>query len=53
MTLKEIIELRQDRYVPVCSQEFKSGWHWAYQDLKEILEQNDFDMNVVVIGKGE
>lgn len=40
MTLKELIELRQVRYSPVLS--------WAYQDLKEILEQNGFDMNVVV-----
>lgn len=51
MTLKEIIDLRQNRYAPIGSQEYKSGWYWAYQDLKEILEQNGFDMNVVVINK--
>lgn len=57
LTLKEIIELRQNRYKKEpCSEYwegYKSGWYWAYEDLKEILEQNDFDMDIVVIGKGE
>lgn len=30
----------------------KKGWYWAYQDIKEILEQNGFDMDVVVIKEG-
>jgi hypothetical protein len=52
MTLLEIIELRQNKYKTCYCSEFQegyeTGWFWAYQDLKEILEQNGFDMNVVV-----
>ena len=55
MTLSEIIELRQNKYKPCSCSEFQkgyeTGWYWAYQDLKEILEQNGFDMNVTVIKK--
>ena len=53
MTLLEIINSRGNKYTPCSCSEFQkgyeTGWHWAYQDLKEILEQNGFDMNVVVI----
>ncbi len=61
LTLAELIELRGNR----DGDFFRNGWHtandlgqghyygWkrAYQDLKEILEQNDFDMSVIVIGE--
>lgn len=56
MTLLEIIELRQKKFKrEPCSEwyeGYKTGWYWAYEDLKDILEQNNFDMNVAVI-KGE
>ena len=31
---------------------YEEGWFWAYKDLMEILEQNGFNMDVVVIGDG-
>ena len=53
MTLIEIINRRQNRFRKErCSEwweGYKSGWYWAYEDLKEILEQNGFDMDIVVI----
>lgn len=53
MTLKEIIESRGNKYTPCSCSEFQkgyeTGWRWAYQDLKEILEQNGFDMDIEVI----
>ena len=57
MTLREIIETRKNKYEPFasdcsCSDTHKgymAGWKWAYQDLKEILEQNGFNMDVEVI----
>ena len=55
MTLLEIIESRGNKYTSSSCSEFQkgyeTGWYWAYQDLKEILEQNCFDMNVIVIKK--
>ena len=55
MTLKEIIESRQKKHTITNGTDFysgyKKGWYWAYQDIKEIFEQNGFDMNVVVIKK--
>ena len=57
MTLLEIMELRQNKYKPCSCSDFQkgyeTGWYWAYQDLKEILEQNGFDLNVVVIDDNE
>lgn len=53
MTLEELIDLRQCKHAKASCSEFwegyKAGWFWAYKDLKEILEHNNFDMNVVVI----
>lgn len=53
MTLKEIIESRGNKYTPCSASDFQkgyeTGWKWAYQDLKEILEQNGFDMNIEVM----
>jgi hypothetical protein len=56
LTLEEIIEARQNKYQDETdrtpSEFFKgyySGWYWAYQDLKEILQQNDFDMEIPVV----
>jgi hypothetical protein len=52
MTLLELIELRQNKYKSSSCSDFQkgyeAGWIWAYQDLKEILSQNGFDMNVEV-----
>lgn len=57
-TLGEIISLRQNKYNedrknPSISEFFQGrfdGWYSAYRDLKEILEQNGFNMDVPVIG---
>ena len=53
MTLKKIIDLRRNKYTTCACSDFQKGWEagWkcAYQDLKEILEQNNFDINVEVI----
>ncbi len=53
MTLKEIIESRGNKYTPCSCSEYQkgyeTGWRWSYQDLKEILEQNGFDINIEVI----
>ena len=53
MTLKEIIELRGNKYTPCSASDFQkgyeTGWKWAYQDIKEILGQNNFNMDVEVI----
>ena len=55
MTLLELIELRKNKFTPCSASDFQqgymTGWQWAYEDLKEILEQNGFDMSVVVIKK--
>ena len=55
MTLKEIIEMRGHKYdedLKAAQSDFhkgyKSGWKWAYEDLKEILEQHGFNMEVEV-----
>jgi hypothetical protein len=59
-TLGEIISIRQNKYNedrknPSFSDFFQGrfdGWYSAYRDIKEILEQNGFDMSVVVIKEG-
>ena len=56
-TLREIIDWRQQKSsyhsqgLPSGSwwEGYYEGWRWAYQDLKEILEQNSFDMDVIVV----
>ena len=56
-TLGEIISLRQNKYNedrknPSFSEFFQGrfdGWYSAYRDLKEILEQNGFNLDVPVI----
>lgn len=52
MTLKEIIEVRKNKYTSCFCSDFQkgyeTGWKWAYEDLQEILEQNGFDMNIEV-----
>lgn len=56
-TLNEIITLRQNKFnedikntsLTEFWRGYAQGWCFAYRDLKEILEQNGFDMNVVVI----
>lgn len=57
MTLGELIEKRGHKYDEQIGRTsvadwyagYMLGWRWAYQDLKEILEQNGFDMNCIVI----
>ena len=56
-TLNEVINLRQhkydeDRKNPSFTDFFKgyhSGWFDAYRDFSQILEQNGFNMDVVII----
>lgn len=56
-TLNEIINLRQHKYdkdiknntYTMFYQVYMNGWYYAYQDLKEILEQNGFNTNVIVM----
>lgn len=60
-TLGEIISLRQNKYNedrknPSFSDFFQGrfdGWYSAYRDLKEILEQNGFNLDVPVIDVGK
>lgn len=56
MTLKEVIVSRQnkgDSHRQGVSEPwwdgYYTGWYWAYKDLMEILEQNGFDLDSVVI----
>lgn len=58
LTLKDIIDRRGNKYDDdilnqVSMSEFWSGyqvgWKMAYQDLREILDQNGFDKDQVVI----
>lgn len=61
LTLAELIELRGNRdgdffrngwnTATDLGQGHYYGWKRAYQDLKEILEHNGFDMSVIVIGE--
>ena len=56
-TLNEIINLRQHKYDEDRKNDsftnfyrgYMEGWYNAYGDLKEILEQNGFNLNVVII----
>lgn len=58
-TLGEIIHIRQNKYNdalrnPSISEfwnGYHNGWFNAYRDLKEILEQNGFNLDVLVIGE--
>lgn len=57
MTLKELIELRKNKYEK-CSKSdwwdgYETGWEDAYRDLEEILEQNGFDMSAILVGQKE
>lgn len=60
-TLGEIISLRQNKYNedrknPSYTEFFQGrfdGWYSAYRDLKEILEQNGFNLDVPVIDVGK
>ena len=60
-TLKDIIALRSSKYVDDAKnssytefwQGYFEGWADAYQDLKEILEQNKFNLDALVIGDGK
>lgn len=56
MTLRDIIRLRQEKTKKLnqgVSEPwwggYHTGWSLAYRDLREILEQNGFDLDVVVI----
>lgn len=57
MTLGEIIEKRGGKYDEELGRVsasdyyvgYMSGWKWAYQDIKEILEHNGFNMDIEVI----
>ena len=57
MTLSEIIEKRGHKYDEQLGRTsasdyyvgYMSGWKWAYQDIKEILEQNGFPMDIEVV----
>lgn len=56
MTLRDIIRLRQEKAEKLNQgvselwwDGYHAGWVWAYRDLQEILEQNGFDLDVVVI----
>jgi virulence-associated protein VapD len=59
MTLKELIKVRKNKFdeqkQASCADLHKGymcGWENAYQDLEEILTQNGFDTNIIVI-KGD
>lgn len=60
-TLEDIIALRGSKYTdevrnPSYTEFWKGyfeGWEDAYRDLKEILEQNKFNMDVPVTGVGK
>lgn len=60
-TLKDIIALRGSRFIDEAKnsaytefwQGYFDGWDDAYIDLKEILEQNKFNLNVPVTAVGE
>lgn len=55
-TVEEVINSRMHRYDDLiqasCSEEFHGfmkGWYSAYQDILEIMKQNDFDTEQVLI----
>lgn len=56
-TLKEVIQIRQHKYDKERQnqsytefwQGYMEGWYWAYKDLIEILEQNGFDSDLIVV----
>ena len=56
-TLEEVIQIRQNKYNKEKQnktytefwQGYMEGWYCAYKDLIEILEQNGFDSNLIVI----
>ena len=56
MTLREIILLRQNKFDEGMRkvgseywQGYQAGWFNAYRDLTEILKQNGFDLDTIVI----
>lgn len=56
MTVQEVLNDRLHKYDEAikasCEPEFKGymkGWHDAYRDILEIMEQNDFNTNQVLI----
>ena len=58
MTLREIIDSRGGRFdrdiqerVPMAEfwSGYQHGWKAAYQDLREILDHNGFDKDILVI----
>ena len=58
MTLKEIIDSRGGKYDDDILHQvsmtdfwggYQVGWKMAYQDIREILDQNGFDKNIIVI----
>lgn len=58
MTLREVIDDRQHKYNEQlgasCSDQWKGymiGWHNAYKDLAEILEQNGFNIEQIVFDR--
>lgn len=62
MTLKQIINCRGHKYdedilnhvsMADYSAGYQMGWKEAYRDIKEILEQNGFNMNQIVIKEKE
>lgn len=59
MTLRDIIETRGHKFdkeirdrVSVSDHwdGYRTGWYWAYRDLKEILEHHGFDLDILVGG---
>lgn len=56
MTLKDLLDQRGHKFDKEihcpCSDHWKgymTGWHNAYRDIREILEYNGFDMNLIAI----
>lgn len=56
MTLNDLINIRGRKYddqLNVSKTEFQKGyeqgWRWAYRDIKEIFQQNGFDLEQLVI----
>lgn len=52
-TLADIIEVRKNKYDDSTGADYykgyATGWHWAYQDMKEILEQHGVDLDKEII----
>jgi hypothetical protein len=57
MTLKDVIDKRGSKYDEEIRNQtpmseywvgYRMGWHWAYQDLKEILDQWGVDAESII-----